>query len=128
MKTPLALILSFWVLVAVAGLSVAQERKAGPQTAIPEPNKVVLSATPKVASTKGCPVTAWVGFNQQPTPTFQVDFAPPLTGGRADAKGEVKTTVPWNTTVRAEVKVTYQALPLKSNNFVCGDNPTKGAQ
>ena len=68
--------------------------------AVPMPNKATLSATQNVESATGCPVTAWVGFNQYPTANYTVTFelvAPPglaPLSGISDTKGEVKRTVP----------------------------------
>jgi hypothetical protein len=89
----------------------------------PQPNTVVLVPTGNLFSSAGCPVTAYVGFNQNPIPGYTVNFitvsgtGPAPQSGVSDAKGEVKRIVPWNTVVRATVQ-SYKLL--KSNDYSCG--------
>ena len=135
MKKLLTLTLALIVLAAFTGLGAAQERKAGEKPLAPaaiSPNTVTLSATKNMASLKGCPVTAWVGYKKLPfggpppvpTPGYSVTRVkvfppgPASSWGTSDANGEVKGTISWNTTIKA----TVQSGPnlLTSNNFACG--------
>jgi len=101
--------------------------------AIPEPNTVKLSADPKVASKTKCPLVAWVGFNQSPTANYTVEFwrvSPgtptklcstcPKTGNNGQAKFSATRPSTGTSSIQARVKVTYQTLPLQSNNIPCG--------
>jgi len=105
-------------------MGAARERKAGEKSLVPPPNRVTLSGNQNVLHRTGCPVTAWVGFNQYPTANYTVNFvkvsgtgsAPPA--GVSNTKGEVKRTVAWNTVIQAEVQ-SHKAL-LTSDNFACG--------
>ena len=131
MKKLLTLAIAIVALAAFTGLSVAQEKKAGGKpaepAAIPYADKVTLSATQKLASTTGCPVTARVGNLANPAwvyPGQTVNFvlvspspppAPP--SGVADAKSEVKRTVKHGQTVQATIQ-TPKGL-VTSNNFAC---------
>jgi hypothetical protein len=158
MKKLLTMTLTLIVLAAFTGLSAAQEKKgaveerrgtvrkgtdpetmkkAGEQPASLEPNKVTLSATktppnaPVSISSKGCPVTAFVGVKcpmpclpvQGRTVNFvKVPSGPGIGTGVSGANGNtLPFTVPWNTTIRAEVQVTYQPNPLRSDQFACGE-------
>jgi hypothetical protein len=107
--------------------------KAGETTlAIPPADTLTLSENPNVVSKTGCPVIArpWNSSNPnwiypgQPlnfvkVPGGQVPFS-----GKTNAKGILPWTVPWNTTIRAEVPSAPNKPPLLiSNDFKCSGGP-----
>jgi len=98
--------------------------------AIPPANTVTLSATQNVASKSGCPVTAWVGFVNPQGQKFPLKdntvFFVKVSGqgskpqdGLTDSKGELKRTVPSNTTIRAEIHPPNGTV--KSNDLACSE-------
>jgi hypothetical protein len=150
MKKLLTLAVGAVVLATFTGLSVAQERKAGPKSsaqeqkagkkpvepaAIPPADTLTVSSDPNVVSYKGCPVIArpWNKSNPkwtyagQPLKFVKVPGGQVLFSGKTNAKGILPWTVPNNTTVRAESPGMPNKPPLLiSNDFACGEKyPSK---
>jgi len=118
-------------LLLLISTTLAEQKAAPPQPAIPEPNTVKLSGDPKVASKNACPLVAWVGFNQLPTPNYTVEFWDVTSNPnlklctncpKSGPNGEAKFSAPrksGNYSVEARVTVTYLPGALHSNLIGC---------
>lgn len=119
------------VLAIFTGLSAAQEWKAGAKPAAgPYADMIKLSATPNVASTKGCSLTArpqYSGNTAHTYPNQAMTFvpatavlSPPPAQWKTDATGKLIVTVKSGQTVHATMQT--PSGTVTSNSFTCGGN------